>query len=62
MNARKQTGRLDAAINALRPGYSVTISEGNGYRVFAERSCDGKTLRIVRESGDGFQVIGTDRF
>ena len=47
---------------ALLPGQSVTLSACNGVRVVAERSGDGKTLRIVRETRDGFAVIRAERW
>jgi hypothetical protein len=52
----------DRQINALRPGQSIELSRSNGYRVIAERSGNGKTLRIVRESSRGFDVIREERF
>lgn len=48
---------MNTAINALKPGQSFTMSESNGFRVVAERSGNGKTIRIVRESNSGFRVI-----
>jgi hypothetical protein len=49
-------------VRALLPGRQVELSRGNGFRVLAERSGDGKTLRIVRENRDGFVVIKAERF
>ena len=42
---------------ALRPGQSVEISRSRGLRVVLERSGDGRTLRLVRESRDGYTVV-----
>jgi hypothetical protein len=53
-NARK--------VNALANGERVVLSTGNGFTVAAERTGDGKTLRIVRESATGFAVICQERF
>jgi hypothetical protein len=52
----------DARIRRLLPGRQVKLSEGNGFSVFAERSGNGKTLRIVRATRDGFTVISTQAF
>jgi hypothetical protein len=49
-------------INALTPGGRIILTAGNGFTVAAERSGDGKTLRIVRESATGFLVIRQERF
>lgn len=51
-----------AATASLLPGRSVILSACNGTRVIAERSGDGRTLRIVRESRDGFVVIRSERW
>lgn len=56
------TKTTDQMIDALRNGGKVTISECCGVRVIAERSRDGKTLRMVRETKDGFKVFLTQRF
>ena len=48
---------IDEKIDNLSPGGSFQISESNGLRVVVERSGDGKTLRFVRESANGFQVF-----
>ena len=53
---------LDARLNALKPGRKVTLSSCGGVSVIAERSGDGKTLRIVRVWRDGFTVIKSTRF
>lgn len=59
-NATPKT--TDQKIRVLRKGGSVTISECGGVRVIAERSGDGKTLRMIRESSAGFVVFMTQRF
>ena len=48
--------------NALASGERVVLSTGNNFTVTAERSGDGKTLRIVRESASGFAVILKEAF
>jgi hypothetical protein len=53
---------MDKIINALKAGGRVVLSSGNGFTVAAERSGDGKMLRIVRESAAGFSVITTQAF
>ncbi len=49
---------IDAKISAIKPGQSLRIGE----RTFAERSGDGKTVRFVRETGNGFVVFKTGKF
>ena len=49
----------DRRIDSLRPGRKIDLSAGNGARVIAERSSDGKTGRIVRVSRDGFVVLSS---
>ena len=49
-------------IQSLTPGRSIELSHCNGIRVIAERSGDGKTLQIVRETTSGFNVIKTERW
>lgn len=53
---------MDKLIRTLAPGGRVVLSASNGLTVAAERSGDGKTLRIVRESAAGFSVIRQERF
>jgi hypothetical protein len=53
---------MDKRIDTLKPGGRVVLSTANGLTVAVERSGDGKTLRIVRESASGFSVIRTERF
>ena len=52
---------MNDKINNLKNGQSVTLSESNGIRVVAERSGNGKTVRIVRESRNGYEVISTSK-
>jgi hypothetical protein len=54
--------KLDNKINSLKKGEEITISEGNGKRVTVERSCDGKKLRFVRHSENGWKVFHTVNF
>ena len=53
---------IDTLIAALGPGDRMLISAMNDMNVYAERSGDGKDLRIVRESKDGFAVIRHEAF
>ena len=53
---------LDQKINTLQPGERVVLTSGNGLQVVAERSGNGQTLRIVRESARGFDVVSIQRF
>ena len=55
------TTSLATRISALLPSRSLLISEGAGCRVVAERSGDGRTIRIVRETASGFEVLRTER-
>ena len=51
----------DQKIDALRPGGTIELSRNDdGTRVFAERSGNGRMLRIVREFTDGTQILGYD--
>lgn len=53
----------DQKINALIPGASVVLTRVYNTRVVAERSGDGKRLRIVREyldANDENRVLGFD--
>ena len=54
-----KTLSLDQRINQIRPGGTLVIGECNGIRVVAEVSGDGRTLRFVRETRDGFVVFRT---
>lgn len=49
-------------IHAMAPGGRVVLSTVNGITVAAERSGDGRTLRLVRESAAGFSVIRQESF
>jgi hypothetical protein len=59
---RKQTERTtDQKIDALKPGGTIELSRNDqGTRVIAERTGDGKRVRIVREFMNGERVIGYD--
>ncbi len=52
----------DQKIAALKPGREVTLTASGSSRVTAERSGDGKTLRIVRHTAGGCEVIRTTKF
>ena len=52
----------DQKIAALQNGESVVLSQVGAVRCVAERSGDGKTLRIVREQAGGFVVIRATKF
>ena len=47
------------AINNLNPGRSVRISGDSQVWVIAERSGDGKTIRLVRCTKGGSEVFKT---
>ena len=49
-------------IQSLRPGRSIELSRSNAGRVIAERSGDGRTLRIVRETIGGYEVIRREKW
>ena len=53
----KAISATDAKINSLKPSGRVVLSSSNGITVVAERSGDGKTLWIVRETATGFEVM-----
>jgi len=53
---------IDKKINQLRPNESVEISRYGNTICTAERSADGKTLRFVRSTKNGFEVFKTCRF
>lgn len=46
-------------IRNLKNGGRVVLSSVNGITVAAEKSGNGKLIRIVRESAKGFEVIST---
>lgn len=56
------TSILDQRINALQPGQEIRISGTDDLWVTAERSGNGKRLRFVRHSANGFTVFKTCRF
>ena len=49
-------------IQTLKPGRSIELSRSNAGRVIAERSGDGRTLRIVRETIGGYEVIRREKW
>jgi uncharacterized membrane protein len=53
---------METIINALKPGQSVELSRCGNIYVTAERTGDGKLLRFVRHSQDGFEVFHTVAF
>ena len=59
-NTKNQTeSTTDQKIDSLKPGATIELSRNDeGTRVFAERSGDGKVLRIVREFSDGGRILG----
>lgn len=56
------TKAADQLIQALQPGQETQISDVGDTRVTAERSGDGRWLRLVRHTTSGFQVFKTVRF
>ncbi len=56
------TTTLDQRINALKPGQDIRLSGDDAIWVTAERSGDGKWLRFVRNTLNGFTVFKTSRF
>ena len=53
---------MNLRIEALEPGEEMEISRAGEVRVTVERSSDGKTLRFVRHTADGFTVFQTCNF
>jgi len=56
------TTTLDQRINALKPGQDMRLSGDDAIWVTAERSGDGKWLRFVRHTLNGFTVFKASRF
>lgn len=56
------TTTLDQRINALKPGQDMRLSGDDAIWVTAERSGDGKWLRFIRHTLNGFTVFKTSRF
>ena len=48
---------IDERINRLQPGQGFELSRGNGIVETVEPSGDGKRIRFVRQTKDGFQVF-----
>jgi len=53
---------LQDKINSLRPGQEIKISGDSKNFVTVERSGDGKTLRYVRHTPNGFKMFKTEKF
>ncbi len=53
---------LQDKINALKPGQEIRISGNSEAWTTVERSGDGKTLRYVRHTLQGFDVFKTEKF
>ena len=53
---------IDQRIDALKPGQEIRLSGDEALWVTAERSGDGKWLRFVRHTRNGFTVFKTTRF
>ncbi|MBZ5640600.1 MAG: hypothetical protein LAO51_17830 [Acidobacteriia bacterium] len=57
----KKATTTDQRIEGLEPGAMIEISRNDqGVQVYAERSGDGKRLRIFRIKADGEHVLGYD--
>jgi len=56
------TTTLDQQIAALKPGQEIRISGNDSIWVTAERSGNGRWLRFVRHTANGFTVFKTTRF
>lgn len=61
-NTRGNEMTTNQKIRSLKAGGRIELSRSNGIRVVAERSGDGKTLRIVRETRDVYEVVTTERW
>lgn len=57
-----QTSNLDFKLNRIAPGGTLYIGGSEKCWSTAERSGDGKTLRFVRHTPNGFEVFKTSRF
>ena len=53
---------LDQQINALKPGHEIRISGDNAIWVTVELSGNGRWLRFVRHTHNGFTVLRQTRF
>ena len=57
----KKATTTDQKIDSLKPGGTIELSRNDeGTRVIAERTGDGKRVRIVRICADGMQIVGYD--
>ncbi|MBZ5639174.1 MAG: hypothetical protein LAO51_10545 [Acidobacteriia bacterium] len=57
-DATKKAATTDEKIDALKPGRSIELTRVRNTRVIAERTGDGKRLRIVREYLEGHELAG----
>lgn len=48
---------INSKIRQLKKGQTILISEHGGVKVFAERSGDGKKIKLYRQTKDGFEVF-----
>lgn len=53
---------MDAKINNLKAGESIKLGGNDLVWTTCERSGDGKTLRFVRHTQNGFEVFKTVKF
>lgn len=53
---------MENRIKNMKAGETIKLSESNGIRCEVERSGDGKTLRYVRHTGNGWRVFRTASF
>jgi hypothetical protein len=51
---------LDQRIATLAPGGRLVLSQSHGFTIAVERSGDGRTIRTIRESANGFTVIAQE--
>jgi hypothetical protein len=53
---------MDKKINSLKPGQSIELSRNEFAWVTVERSGDGKRVRFVRHTENGFVVFADQSF
>jgi len=53
---------LDSRIADLEPGRSIEISKSGDVTVSVERSGNGKEIRFVRQTKNGFEVFKKSKF
>ena len=61
-NESETMSNIDKNIAKLAKGRTHIISDNNGIKFVAERSGDGETLRFVRITANGFEVVKTCKF